>query len=290
MHLFERTRTFIRRVFGGAANAHGTPTAPTPKATQAPAPVASGTAASFLDDPENQRLLDRLWALKQSNAPKAIFDQAFSEYSLRNSTPISPADFAPHAEAANRLLEALESRAIQVYKTTPQFLYHYGMSPMSQLGKCFCREHGAHIFLDKVGPNLNPLELLDTLAHEASHATGPLLNRWAWVDQPDQEQRQAYAQEEAVAVLGACRIMEALRLPAYEPTRRIRMALDSLGAPRPSVATKDAERKALEIEDFLLGPRAPSATATATGPSMVPGGIVRGSVANYMNQKARRAK
>jgi hypothetical protein len=106
---------------------------------------------------------------------------------------------------------------IDVRTVRDNVLWSDGRYPQSQLGKCMLANNGGVVFLDIVGPNLSPLEFLDTLFHEGIHATGIHFGRWTTENQPSPEYlthkfNLEYLIEEAIAIKGALELAVAFNL------------------------------------------------------------------------------
>lgn len=162
----------------------------------------------FLCDPRNRALLVRMRKCLDAG-DRAAREALWNEYAYLNSQPLNPAAFGPYARIARTLLARLADLGVEVRETEPQFLWGRGRYPQSRLGACATTLGRGAIFIDCVGPNLaSPLELLDTLLHQAIWATGPFCGRWPADRQPSAELgthyfARDYLVEEAVAICGA---------------------------------------------------------------------------------------
>ena len=154
-------------------------------------------------------------------------------------------DFGVHAEVARPILDRLQEIGIDVRRTMQGFLWI-----THQLG------HFADsiILIDLDGANLNhPLELLDTLCHEAMHATGSVLKRWPENRQPENRDSRASTFEEAVAITGAAMLTSLLAVGSkYDPATVKRKVDLSVGSNR--VVFSEVEEQAARAVSLLRKP------------------------------------
>jgi len=217
----------------------------------------------FTDNATNLQFLDFIEGLYASHAEPVAIKKAVLNYGIFNSRPMPAFEFGRFAKLARQVLARLHEVRVDVRRTVPEFLWLGGAFPQSQLAKCVTLEHEAYVFLDVVGPNTVELELLDSLLHEAVHATGPLLGRWHAYDQPTPEYRthrmgEAYLFEEAVAISGAAKAMAALgaREPycASEMAQIVQRMLGQYGGEGMRLSHSAIEERSNEATGFLLRP------------------------------------
>ena len=152
------------------------------------------------------------------------FNEVSVLYHDESSWSMNSKDFGEENYVAKKLLVRLNALGVDVRRTEPNFLWFGGVSDQSLLGKTICvkRSH-THIYIDLAGPNSNLNELMDTLAHEAIHSTGPIVGRWTQDKQPvpnpkTGELDASYVLEEAIAMVGAMKLLVQLGFSKPIPT------------------------------------------------------------------------
>lgn len=195
-----------------------------------------GAPAPFLNEAVNQQLLALMMAL-QAAGDEAEVERVWLSYATRNSWPMTPSYFGDDALRLTGLFGRLLDMGVHVRCTRADLLWVGGQHPQSQLGKYVAIKRGGVIFLDVVGPNLRRFELLDTLAHEAVHATGPALRRWRYDCQPHPAASsrllsKEYIIEECVAIYGAQMILWHLGISHCPAPKLIEYSLHRLASPK----------------------------------------------------------
>lgn len=132
----------------------------------------------------------------------------------------------------------------------------------------FDPEKVPHVFINeelhKDGDRLDDYEFLDSLVHEMTHATGPILGRWNIDQQPnlstiDESTVLSYAIEEFIAITTASKIVSDIFGIPGDESKQMRSAViqhetDRLQLPPEKLATIDwnyVESSSQQAFDFL---------------------------------------
>jgi len=144
---------------------------------------------------------------KRSESTTEEIEQKLLDFFMATSRPTKSDNAGDVSDIVFHINANLLGINVDVRTVQQNTLWADGGHRESQLGKTIMTENGGVVLLDMVGPNLHTREFLDTLFHEAVHATGVKLGRWQHGNQPSPNDgykfSREYLFEEAVAIKGA---------------------------------------------------------------------------------------
>jgi len=175
-----------------------------------------------------------------ASADTPEFYQTLHKYRMNASWVMKRSEFGDYSYIAGNLLDRLDEFGIDVRCSLDGFLD-------SEMGNYM----GSTILIDMSKHRAqNPIELLDTLCHEAVHSTGNELRRWQNNKQPEDRSSEEYIVEECVAKIGSIMLIEKLKKVNHYKTN-VFMQQQEIDRKHQGLV-EHAEKKAVAAASFLL--------------------------------------